>query len=333
MIHQYLKPINTNQTKSQFFNAVNNEINEPFHFQNRGIAFITDESIFGDLVRTNIEKLKNHFKNITIYDAGKLDSNNSATVHLLIEQLNKLNIVPIFLGIPLDNIANIAVNLNKKVLQISNKTYNLTNTNAFIDSNYIAFQRHLCELDDVYEIENQHFNSLSLGKLRSYNNLLEPVLRSAELMYINFNALRASESQEVNDAFPTGLNAEELCQIVKYAGSANYLTALFFDVEGFTLNNKLMSLLVSECIWYLSEGINMNFADHPLQSDDFSEFIVYSTNADEDLIFLKHNQTNRWWIKKSVDGDTSFIACSYEEYQAAINEEIPDRIQKFLNAN
>ncbi|MBK9583558.1 MAG: hypothetical protein IPO48_17145 [Saprospiraceae bacterium] len=68
-------------------------------------------------------------------------------------------------------------------------------------------------------------------------------------------------------------------------------------------------------------------------SSDFSEFIVYSESLEEDLIFLKNNQTQKWWIKKPDSNPPRYMAVSYEEYQSSIGEEIAERIMKFINEN
>jgi hypothetical protein len=50
------------------------------------------------------------------------------------------------------------------------------------------------------------------------------------------------------------------------------------------------------------------------------------------LVFLKSKKTNRWWMVVGVQDMVrkryrrhQFVPCSYEDYQSALNQEIPDR--------
>ncbi|MBK8625552.1 MAG: hypothetical protein IPN86_08350 [Saprospiraceae bacterium] len=333
MLPVNLKKLNSLDFDRNFFCQINDKNNENFVFNNRGIALITSQVPFCDSIRKSLEKFKNHFKNISIYDAGYLEELDSYDFSALVDQLNHKYIIPVFLGISIEDIGITATNLEKSVMQISNNVNNFTHSTKFIKNNYISFQRHLCELDDMHEIENYLYNSMSLGKLRTHTHLTEPVLREAELLYLNLNSLRASESSGVFDALPTGLNSEELCQLVKYAGTANQLNAVFFEIDGLSEDNLLMSNIIGECIWYLAEGINMKILDHPLDSNDFVEFVVSGFNEEDDLVFLLHNISNRWWVKKVLGSGNQYLACSFEEYQMAVNNEIPERILKFLHSN
>lgn len=328
MISDLLSCLKTTNSERGFFKVVD-ENNEKL--DGKGIALITIESEFSGIVRKCIDNFKNHFNNINLYDFGYLKSVESKDIVTIINHFIQNDIIPLFVGVSIENIANIASQLDKTVLQISNNASTFTSSSSYIKNNFVAFQRHLCELDDVHEIENHLYNSLSLGKLRSHIHLSEPVLRSTELLYINLNALKSAESSEIIDALPTGLNVEELCQLSKYAGTANQLNAIFFETSNFIEGSKITANIIAESIWYLSEGINMKMIDHPIHSNGFSEFVVYSSENEDDLIFINHNISNRWWVKHDNGSETRYLACSYNEYQTAINDELPDRIIKFLN--
>lgn len=330
MLSELFSPLESGNHKNQFFNIIYNDTTETFKIEGKGIVIITVEDNFSDFMRRSIDNFKNHFKNITIYDAGYLNSTDELSISSVIDLLSKSNVIPVIIGISLETIGNIAAERKNEIIQISNKITNITHTNSFIKSNYIGYQRHLIDLEDIHEIENHHYNSMSLGKIRTNPFLAEPLLRDVELLYVNPNVLRSCDCPESKEALPTGLHAEELCQLMKYAGTASNLQAVFLDVAAFNGQNKISADLVAECIWYFAEGVNMKLNDHPDTSSDFSEFVVYSTSMDEDLIFLKHNHSGRWWLKKNCDKKNIYMACSFEEYQTAIGDEISERVQKYI---
>lgn len=331
MLSQLFTPIEESGLDRYFFDYRYIGHDETFDVNSKGIALVIGANEDGQELRKCLNGFKNHFNNIKLFDLGKLKSNDARNVESIIKYFETHNVVGVFVGLSIDEISKVASLMNLSVLQIANNINSFTDSSTFITSNYVAYQRHLCELDDIHEIESQLFNSMSLGRLRTHLHLNEPVLRSAEILYINLNALKASDISEVNDTLPTGLNAEELCQLSKFAGTANHLKAVFFDTSNISNHHKSVSDNIAASIWYLSEGLNMKISDHPTESKDFAVFLVNVTTSDDEMEFISHNLSNRMWLKRESNGVVKYLACSYDEYQACINDEIPDRIQNFLN--
>lgn len=314
-----------------FFTHTNHIGNESFAFKQKGIALITDNHEFSASVRKCIEKFKNHFKNIAIYDAGIANDLKTQELSTLIQQLNQQNIVPFILGLDLDTLGKMSLDLESNIFQISNKITNITSEKKFIKNDFIGYQRHLCDLDDIYEIEEIYFNSISLGKSRTYAYLSEPILRDCQLLHISLDAIKSSECPGVPDTLPTGLSAEELCQLLKYAGTANNLKAVCIRPYDF-IQPLDAAKLIAETIWYFAEGMNLQQNhDHPAINHDNSQFIVTDPSIAEDLLFFKNNATHRWWIKKSSNSN-EYLACAYEEYESCVNNDISDRIYKFIHS-
>jgi hypothetical protein len=56
---------------------------------------------------------------------------------------------------------------------------------------------------------------------------------------------------------------------------------------------------------------------------DKNQFLEYHiTFTDNDTVFYKSKKTNRWWMKVQ---DDHIIACAYQDYITACNNEIPER--------
>ncbi len=333
MFDKSLHLIPHNNEAISFFNYTHNHSNPEFTFNQKGIAFITDSSDFSTNLRKCIEKFKNHFKNISIYDAGLTDDCSFKDISTLIQHLNQKQIIPFIIGNHVDYTGDIAAHLDSNLYHISNSINNITGNAQYVKNNYIAYQRHLCDLDDVLEIESVHFNSISLGKIRSYPYLPEPVLRDCQMLHIHLSAIRSSECPGLTDTLPTGLNIEELCQLMKYAGTANNLKSIFIHSGDIPADNPEAANIIAESLWYFAEGMNLqqNF-DHPYKNPDYSQFIVSNASDADDLIFIKNNRTHRWWVNKSNNDQHEYLACAFEEYEYALsNGEASDRISKFLS--
>ncbi len=301
-------------------------------FRGPGVALITSNSILCELVRLKLIKFKNHFKNITLYDLGTISNDSIETIIETSDFLANKDIVPVFVGLNLEQSIAFAQEKKTKFTLVSNTLDFIKIGLNPIDTNYLAYQRHLCTLSDIYAIEENNYNSLSLGKMRSFPSQLEPILRDVQILNIDLNAMRTSDAPNITNTIPSGLNAEELCQILKYTGSSDHLNSVFFNFQINSLHFEEEANLIAESIWYLFEGRNMKITDHPSKSKDISTFIVHSTELDEDLLFVKHNQSGKWWLEFiSEDVSRVYLSCSYEEYQLAINDEVPERLLKFIN--
>ncbi len=323
-----MTPVNTSNksfNENHFFSIVF-ENDKPFGgFLGSGIALISLASVICDPVRIGLRSLDSHFKNIQIYDLGYLKVINQETIHKIISLCISFGVVPVFTGYELSQES--IENMNSQDFIVSNHIYH-GNT----ECNYIAYQRHLCKMDDIHIAEEHRYDTISLGKMRSNPNLLEPVLRDIDLLFVDLQALRTSEAPNIQFTYPTGLQAEEICQILKYAGMGCKIRGVFFQAMLRTGLSGQEVDLIAESIWYFAEGINIRLNDHPEKSTDHTQFILHSPSQDVDLEFFKHNQTSKWWLKHpSSQVGTKYLACSYEEYQSSMDEELPERILKFIN--
>ena len=322
------------ESKENIFN-VKYEKGFPFQgFTGQGVSLITSNSTTCHALRNNLANFNNHFRNITIYDLGSIKDLSDAAIFSLTNYLNEFHIIPVFTGINIKFAGALAVENSSKITLISNHLELIEYKNTITNVNHIAYQRHLCSLNDIYEIEENMYNALSLGKMRSHPSLLEPILRDTEVLYVNLDCMRNADAPDIKGCLPTGLNSEELCQIMKNVGTADNLKAVFIDYQLNSNQYDVEANLIAEAIWYFMEGANMNLKDHPSYSSDFSSFIVHSENLGMDLQFIKNNLTAKWWLRHVMTGrDNIYLACSYDEYQLSVGEEVPERLVKFIQAH
>ena len=156
---------------------------------------------------------------------------------------------------------------------------------------------------------------------------MEPVFRDADLVSLDFNAVKQSDAPGHFHPSPNGFYGEEICQLAKYCGMSDVLSVFIISEvnPAFDINNQ-SSHLAAQSIWYFIEGFSQRKVEKPDDSDKFTKFIVRLDSIDHDLIFYKSEQTDRWWIEiPSLKKKSYLISCSYEDYLLAGNQEIPDR--------
>ena len=329
MLNNWLTPV-LNENISSYFSSVYHSKEEFPNLENAKIAVFTIGSDFCDLVRNKMNLLFNHFTT-TIVDIGNLTSNNSSSIYQVISELQDGYILPVLVGIDQTMFIDFckAMSLENK-LEIAAHVSNLAicpTENYFIEN--IGYQRHLNPKYILDEIHDSLAAGLSLGKMRTNQKILEPILREINYLHFDLAALRSSDCPSKKNSMPTGLYAEEACQIMRYAGEGSRLKLITVDTTGLTAESKIEALLVAELVWYLHEGINMKAKDHPTLSKDFNEFIIEMNEVDHSLIFLQSCKSGKWWLQKEKNSN-KYISCAYEEYEQSINNEIPDRLLKLL---
>jgi hypothetical protein len=197
--------------------------------------------------------------------------------------------------------------------------------------NYInlGYQTYYNAQDEIALLEQLHFESIRLGELDRDVGVCEPFLRSADILSIDVNSLDYASSAFAK-AYPNGITAKQLCSITRYAGMGESCGFLgFFNIpEAYTLQG---CEVISQAIWYFIEGKELRIKENPDEQD--KQFISYTVLTEpETLTFLKSRVTDRWWIKVIKNDELhnnrnhhAFIACSQDDYKAAIQGVIPER--------
>jgi len=332
MLSQWLSPsaIYQKDFKSLFFQKSHKDEKDFPNIDDSSLVLVGIQDKFSDEVRNQLNKFSNHFSNLECSDIGNFKSCEENDLLSVAKSLLGYKNIPIFLGTDCNFVKELQNYFDFKLTCISNDVPCPNFDNEKI--NFLAYQRHLWDYKTLKHIEDFSLDSLSLGKLRSNTHMLEPILRDTEVLYLNLNAIRSSDVPHSNNSLPFGLNAEEVCQMMRYAGSSNKLKAVVVDISGLDLTNYLVEAkLVAACFWYLMEGKNLANIEHPNNTADYSQYIVNLAEYDTDLIFIKSNLSNKWWLKTIDDSQNeTYISCAHEEYQLTINSEIPERILRHV---
>ncbi len=178
------------------------------------------------------------------------------------------------------------------------------------------------------------FDVERVGEVKNNLVQMEPYFRGADCVSVDMSAVRFSDNPGCKSNIPTGLSAEEICQMMHYAGISNQTTSLgIFDYYPEKDVRSQSALLQAEMLWCFINGVSSRMYDCPFEPRigvTFKRFIVALEN--NELVFLKCEQTDRWWIELPYDkgrtipyGPMYFVPCTIKDYEDALENKIPDR--------
>jgi len=201
------------------------------------------------------------------------------------------------------------------------------------DFTQLGHQRYLSDGDTIGLMEKMHFDAVRLGRLRADMPAAEPVLRDADLVSFDLGAVRTADHPASPSARPNGLTGEEFCQLARYAGYSDRLSAVgFFEHDPSKDGDGRGGQLVAEAIWCFLEGVMNRIGDHPRGSTaDYLQYRVVLDDEDHEVVFYKSPRSDRWWMDIPTPGAGNrkgrllLVPCTYTDYQAAATGQLPDR--------
>ena len=318
-----------------------------------------------DHIRKALYPLFNHWPQLQIIDIGNVRigkeiNDTYFAFNQVLTELMKNKIVPIVIGAGQDltytmyqvyeptgkliNIASVdpmfdigndkeALNshsyLSHIILHQPNFLFNFTN---------IGYQSYYVDTENIELMKQLFFDAYRLGNIKQNIELAEPLIRNANLLSFDISAIRAADAPGVHNASPNGFNGEEACRMTRYAGLSYKLSSIgFFEYNPHYDINARTANLIAEMIWYFIEGFSQRQDDIPtMDSTDFKRYIVQIGEAQENVVFLCHKITGKWWMDMSfLQNDDQryerhhFIPCSKEDYDQAMRNELPDKWWQF----
>jgi formiminoglutamase len=204
--------------------------------------------------------------------------------------------------------------------------------NIIFHYSQLGYQSYLNDPETVSVLEKLYFETYRIGQIRENIEDIEPVIRNADMMSFDITAIKQSDAPGNSNAQPFGLTGEEACQICWYAGLNSKLTSVGFyeynpteDIKGHTAG------VIATMIWYFTEGYYLRKDEFNLSNPKFVKYIVSLQEDPHKLTFYKNSQTEKWWMEvpfptgKDQYARNSIVPCSYNDYKAANNGEIPNR--------
>ena len=215
--------------------------------------------------------------------------------------------------------------LSSIVMEKPNNLFNFSN---------VGYQTFFNPQEEIDLINDLFFDAYRLGEVVNEIELVEPILRDADIVSIDISAIRNSEAPANNNATPNGFYGEDICSISRYAGISDKVSSFGIYEFNYKLDNKTQtSQLIAQAIWYFIEGVNCRTNDYPFGTKEkYQKFIV--PMEDEVLNFYKSHKSGRWWMEINFNNNKyerhSLIPCTYQDYLNANEQEIPDRWYKTL---
>ena len=192
---------------------------------------------------------------------------------------------------------------------------------------------------EIALMEKLFFDVYRLGEVSADITLVEPVMRDADIVTLDINAIKSSEISYKKTISPNGFDGREICAISRYAGISNRVSSFgVYELKNFN-DARSGAMLVAQILWYFIEGVNFRVADEDF--DDENRFTTYQVPIGDDiLVFKKSTKTERWWIEMPfiLNVNNKFkrrtlLPCTYGEYLSACNQEIPERWFKARRKN
>jgi formiminoglutamase len=195
----------------------------------------------------------------------------------------------------------------------------------------IGYQTYLNDQQIINRFLKRRSELIRIGDVRQAMYLTEPLFRDSEVALFDISAVRQSDAPGTISPSPNGFYGEEICLLSRYAGISDKLKVFgLFDVNPeFDIRNQTTGL-AAQIIWFFLEGFSQKQYETPVlslsNSGRFIKYHVRVTDLDDDLIFVKSNLTDRWWIELPGEKDQNhYVACSHEDYLKANRNEVPDR--------
>lgn len=313
-----------------------------------------------DAIRRQLYKLVQPKYEVKIADLGNIEPGSSVNdtlfaLNACLRELHERKITAIVLGGPADlayaqftayqginpnlNVlvadARIDLKQNEQEPEASNYLYKLIThqPNYLFNIVHIGNQAYFVEQESLDAFDRMNFDVYRLGHVRAKMQETEPLARNADMMVFSVNSIKAADIAASADMNPSGFYGEEACQIARYAGMGNDLSSIgFYDLNGDLDANGCGSKLVAQMLWYFVDGYYNRKHDYP--TGESKDYMIYRTtfkNSDYEIVFYKNIYNERWWMEvpypreRTNQKGTFMVPCSYTDYQAALNDEIPDR--------
>jgi len=198
----------------------------------------------------------------------------------------------------------------------------------------IGYQTYLVDKEAINLMANLFFDTYRLGYVRQNIEEVEPYIRNADMVSFDISAIRISDAPGNKQALPNGFYGEEACQIARYAGISDKLSSIGFYEYNPSLDIRHQTAkLIAQIIWYFIDGYYNRKNDLPhIQKDDYYKYNVALKIDKQHIVFYKSKKSDRWWMEVPCPTEINskyqrhyLVPCSYNDYLAALKEEMPDR--------
>jgi formiminoglutamase len=223
-------------------------------------------------------------------------------------------------------------------VSVNNCSYNhkilLHEPNYLYHFSVLGVQQYFITEEERHAMREMGFEMVRIGDLRKDIRMAEAYLRQASLVSFDASVIRQSDAPGASNPSPGGLTMEEACQVARFSGMS-YLNQCFFVSEYNPLLDQrdLTAHSLALVIWHYVQGFFNRIKDEPRPDrSNMQLYRVAITGPLKELLFYKHEGTQRWWVEipspkslSSRKGFTHLAPCAESDYALALADEIPER--------
>lgn len=216
--------------------------------------------------------------------------------------------------------------LSKIIMKQPNNLFNYSN---------IGYQTYFNAQEEIELLQKLYFDAYRLGEVKNIE-LVEPILRDADIVSVDIGSVRQSEAPANNNASPNGFYGQDICAIARYAGISDKVTSFgIYEYNSRLDVNKQTAHLIAQIIWYFVEGVNNRAKDYPFSTKENYQKFTVVLEDDDPINFYKSDKSGRWWMEINLITDNKYerhalIPCAYQDYVQAMEQKIPERWYKAL---
>jgi len=209
--------------------------------------------------------------------------------------------------------------------------------NFLLGYSHVGYHSFLTDTEELKLLEEVGFDCYRVGELKSNIQETEPIIRNGNLISVDIDSIRASDSP--CSVSPFGFSAEESCQMMWYAGQHEQMSSL--GLYGYSSQNDShmrSAKVYAAMLWYFIDGFYSRKGKATIFDSNYTKYIVpFESHT---LCFYKDNLSDKWWLE--VDNEEGanklernvLVPCSHTDYQDATKGKLPDRwVQAFTRLN
>ena len=205
--------------------------------------------------------------------------------------------------------------------------------NVLFNFTNIGYQTYYNTQDSINLINKLYFDSYRLGEIRQNIEEVEPSLRNADFVSLDMECIRLSDNPSVLNGSSNGFYAEEICQIMRYAGISGRLKSLgIYNYVNFDDKKLQSEKLIAQMIWCFFEGFFHKMKLFKPTDNDMVKYFVSMREGEYNTCFYKNKKLEKWWMEVPIIKSNSsshfesiYIPCSYNDYQIAVEGDMPER--------
>src|SRR5258705_3042502 len=139
--------------------------------------------------------------------------------------------------------------------------------------NHLAFQSYYVHPRMLETMDKLRFDCFRVGSVKENIEEMEPVIRNSSLFSFDISAI-AHAYAPANSISPNGLNGEEACVLMRYAGMSPNVTSI--GIYGYDVQHdkdELTAKQIAHMIWYVLDRRSRGRREAQLnEKDSFNEY-------------------------------------------------------------